>query len=114
MKPILDACCGSRMFWFDKFNPNVLFADNRQLDTIFKDGDKVRKLEIKPDTIHDFTAMPYPDNSFKLVIFDPPHLIHGGDNERDARFCFTERFGLITVNEPKVIFWFEKYNGEQK
>ena len=22
-KPILDACCGSRMFWFDKDNPNV-------------------------------------------------------------------------------------------
>ncbi len=28
-KPILDACCGSRMFWFDKNNPNVEFCDNR-------------------------------------------------------------------------------------
>lgn len=28
-KIILDACCGSRMFWFDKKNPNVLFIDNR-------------------------------------------------------------------------------------
>ncbi|MDW0473315.1 class I SAM-dependent methyltransferase, partial [Mannheimia haemolytica] len=25
-KPILDACCGSRMFHFDKQNPLVLFA----------------------------------------------------------------------------------------
>ena len=25
-KPILDACCGSRMFWFDKENPNVEFV----------------------------------------------------------------------------------------
>ena len=25
----LDACCGSRMFWFDKQNPNVLFVDKR-------------------------------------------------------------------------------------
>ena len=24
-KPILDACCGSRMFWFNKENPNVVF-----------------------------------------------------------------------------------------
>ena len=23
MKPILDACCGSKMFWFDKQNPHV-------------------------------------------------------------------------------------------
>lgn len=30
--------------------------------------------------IHDFTDMPYPDKSFKCVIFDPPHLIQGGDN----------------------------------
>ncbi|MCW9717386.1 class I SAM-dependent methyltransferase [Avibacterium sp. 21-599] len=79
-KPILDACCGSRMFWFDKQNPNVLFADNRQIETIMKDRDKIRKLEINPDVIHDFTDMPYPDKSFKLVIFDPPHLKIGGDN----------------------------------
>lgn len=80
MKPILDACCGSRMFWFDKQNPNVLFADNRKLETTMKDRDKLRKLEINPDVIHDFTDMPYPDKSFKLVIFDPTHLINGGDN----------------------------------
>lgn len=79
-KPILDACCGSRMFWFDKQNPNVLFADNRRLETTMKDRDKLRKLEINPDVIHDFTDMPYPDKSFKLVIFDPPHLKAGGDS----------------------------------
>lgn len=26
-KIILDACCGSRMFWFDKHNPFALFVD---------------------------------------------------------------------------------------
>lgn len=26
-KPILDACCGSRMFWYDKDNPAVVFMD---------------------------------------------------------------------------------------
>jgi hypothetical protein len=80
MRPILDACCGSRMFYFDKNNPHVLFADNRKLKTTFKDKGKDRHLEIKPDVIHDFTDMPYPDKSFKCVIFDPPHLIKGGDN----------------------------------
>ncbi|PRZ82886.1 SAM-dependent methyltransferase, partial [Listeria monocytogenes] len=24
---ILDACCGSRMFWFDRTNKNVTFMD---------------------------------------------------------------------------------------
>lgn len=28
MKPIIDVCCGSRMFWFDKQDPAVVFMDN--------------------------------------------------------------------------------------
>ena len=78
--PILDACCGGRMFWFDKNNPNVTFADIRRENVLFKDGNKIRSLSIEPQVIHDFTQMSYPDNTFKLVIFDPPHLIKGGDN----------------------------------
>lgn len=70
-KKILDACCGSRMFWFDKTNPNVLFADIRTESHILCDK---RKLEIKPDLEMDFRKMPFPDNSFKMVVFDPPHL----------------------------------------
>ena len=27
MKRVLDACCGSRMFYFDKRDPDVIFAD---------------------------------------------------------------------------------------
>ena len=38
MKPILDACCGSRMFWFDKTNPAAIFMDNRELDDTLCDG----------------------------------------------------------------------------
>ena len=33
MKKILDVCCGSRMFWFDKENPDTIFADNREVET---------------------------------------------------------------------------------
>lgn len=75
MKKILDACCGSRMIWFDRENPDVIFADNRELETTLCDG---RHLLIKPDVKMDFRDMPYPDNSFKVVVFDPPHLIHAG------------------------------------
>lgn len=64
------------MFWFDKNNPNVLFIDNRELDTNLCDG---RKLQVSPDEIVDFRNMPYEDNSFKMVVFDPPHLIQAGE-----------------------------------
>lgn len=32
--------------------------------------------------------------------------------ERDSRFRMAVKFGLVTVNEPKVRFWFEKFKGE--
>lgn len=70
-KPILDPCCGSRMFWFDKKNPLVIFGDIRKESHTLCDG---RMLNVDPDIDMDFTAMPFLDNSFKLVVFDPPHL----------------------------------------
>ena len=65
MKRVLDACCGSRMFYFDKADPEVLFADNRELETTLCDG---RTLLVKPDIHMDFRNMPYPDNTFKVVV----------------------------------------------
>ncbi|MEX9566041.1 class I SAM-dependent methyltransferase [Morganella morganii] len=77
MKPILDMCCGSRMFYFDKENPNVLFCDIRRERHILCDG---RELDINPDVIADFRNLPFPDKSFEMVIFDPPHLVRAGEN----------------------------------
>ena len=48
MKRVLDACCGSRMFYFDK------------------------------------------DNTFKIVVFDPPHLLHAG-----ARSWLAQKYGIL-------------------
>lgn len=73
-KLILDACCGSRMFWFDKHNPLALFVDKRSETLTAKDRGKTRVIEIKPDVIADFTNLPFEDNSFYMVVFDPPHL----------------------------------------
>lgn len=70
-KKILDACCGSRMFWFDKNNPDVVFADIREEEHELCDG---RLLRVNPDLKMDFRKMIFDDNSFKMVVFDPPHL----------------------------------------
>lgn len=70
-KLILDACCGSRMFWFDKHNPNAMFVDVRNENHKLCDG---RTLDISPDIQADFRALPFTDESFYMVVFDPPHL----------------------------------------
>lgn len=81
-KLILDACCGNRMFWFDKQNPLVEFCDKREIERHeFYPG---RFIEVKPDTVCDFTALPFPNKSYKLVVFDPPHLNSAGENSRLA------------------------------
>lgn len=72
MKPILDLCCGSRMFYFDKEDPRVLFNDIRRVKTVLCDG---RDFEINPETQYDFRNLLFADNSFSLVVFDPPHLL---------------------------------------
>jgi hypothetical protein len=76
VKNIIDVCCGSKMFWFDKNNKNTVFMDIRELEDVLCDG---RKLSIKPDIIGDFKNIPYPDNTFRLAVFDPPHLVNVGD-----------------------------------
>lgn len=75
-KFILDPCCGSRMMYYDKDNPHVLFGDIRSEEHILCDG---RLLQIRPDMSLDVTNMPFADKSFKVVAFDPPHLASGGD-----------------------------------
>ena len=76
-KKILDPCCGSKMFLFDKNNPEVEFCDIREMDrTEYYPG---RYIEIHPDTICNFTDLPFEDDSFYLVVFDPPLLQWAGE-----------------------------------
>ncbi|MYM12899.1 class I SAM-dependent methyltransferase [Muribaculum intestinale] len=75
---ILDACCGGKMFYFDKHDKRVLFQDIREMETTLCDG---RKFEVSPDVIADFSNMPYPCDYFSMVVFDPPHLKYSGSKK---------------------------------
>lgn len=78
---VLDVCCGSRMFWFDRHDARAVFVDKRRERHILPDVSSVggsRELIIEPDYIADFTALPFSDNSFSLVVFDPPHFARNG------------------------------------
>lgn len=83
-KPVLDATCGSRMIWFNKNNELVVFVDRRELDdeAIWTSGNGkgTRYISIHPDVIASFTDLPFADETFWHVVFDPPHLKQGGDN----------------------------------
>lgn len=90
MKKIIDICCGSRMFWFNKQNKDVLFCDIRNENHILCDG---RKLNINPDMVQDFRKLDLKDNTFKLVVFDPPHLKKLGKTSWMAK-----KYGVLSEN----------------
>jgi len=64
------------MWHFDKENPLVEFCDSREHEATLCDG---RKLVVKPDRVMDFRCLVFEDGTFDLVLFDPPHLLHGGE-----------------------------------
>lgn len=92
-KKILDVCCGARMFWFDKNNKNTIYMDNRNANEVLCDG---RNLTVAPDIIADFRDIPFANETFNLVIFDPPHLFRVGENSWLAK-----KYGKLDANTWK-------------
>lgn len=115
---ILDACCGSRMFWFDKQNPNVTFMDIRRHYEELETG---HVIDVDPDIVGDFRNMPFEDDAFDMVVFDPPHLIHAGENSwlakkygkldelwpEDIRQGFAECMRVLKPNGSLIFKWNE-------
>lgn len=95
MKTILDPCCGSRMFWFDKKDDRAVFTDKRSEQHTLCDG---RELIIEPDMVMDFTDLQFDDEQFHMVVFDPPHLNKIGDNSWMAK-----KYGKLDETWPLMI-----------
>lgn len=121
---VLDPCCGSRMFWFDRHDDRALFGDIRCETHTLKDRSSKggsRQLIIEPDILMDFRALPFPDNQFHLVVFDPPHLIRNGksgwlakkygklgaDWRDDIRAGFAECFRVLRPSGTLIFKWNE-------
>ena len=65
-KFILDATAGFRMMWFNKHEPHTIYLDQRP--------------ECEPDIVGDFRDLKqFPDETFRLIVFDPPHLVKSDD-----------------------------------
>ena len=115
-KPILDPCCGSRMFYFDKKDKRVDFRDCRVLEKTLCDG---RVLHVEPDTISDVCALDVPDNTYYLVVFDPPHLDTGNGWQVDKygklpkewqtwmKDAFNECWRVLRPGGTLIFKWYE-------
>lgn len=118
VKKILDATCGSKMMWFDKNHPSVVFTDKRK--GVFTAYGK--KTIIDPDIQADFKNLPFTDKSFYLVVFDPPHSKWlGGDTilgqkygqlfsdwESEIKEGFIECMRVLKPNGTLIFKWNDK------
>ena len=126
MKTILDPCCGSRMMWFNPSDSRAIFGDRRAETITVTDRshgreDGTRTLRIEPDAVMDFRALPFPDERFHLVAFDPPHLVRAGPKSwlaakygklgdgwrEDLRAGFSECFRVLVPHGTLVFKWNE-------
>lgn len=121
---VLDPCCGSRMFWFDRDDDRVVFGDIRRETHSLTDKSSAggaRQLIIDPDEQLDFRALPFSDARFHLVVFDPPHLVQNGrsgwlakkygrlgtDWREDLAAGFRECFRVLKPSGTLVFKWNE-------
>jgi SAM-dependent methyltransferase len=126
MVRVLDPCSGGRMMWFDRDNQDVVFGDIRQGEYIMTDrshgkADGVRHFSILPDIAVDFRALPFGDESFSLVVFDPPHIVRAGpkswlaakygklsdDWQTDIRKGFAECLRVLKQDGTLIFKWNE-------
>lgn len=123
---VLDPACGGRMMWFNRRHPDVVFGDRRSetltvTDRSHGNAAGTRTLHIDPDVVMDFRALPYADGVFKLIAFDPPHLVRAGprswlaakygklsaDWRDDLRQGFAECFRVLSTDGVLCFKWSE-------
>ena len=100
-KKILDCTCGSRMIWFNKRHPAAVYTDRREEDPEVNFGNAyggLRKIHIHPDVLCDFTALPFADESFSLVVWDPPHVARFKDTAWPVK-----KYGKLEPGWPEML-----------
>lgn len=119
-KKVLDVCCSVKGMWFNKQDQRALFMDKRKethIDT-YPCGTKTNIID--PDIVGDFTDMPFEDESFYHIVFDPPHIVSNsesqitkkygkleGDWREMLRQGFKECFRVLKPNGTLIFKWSE-------
>lgn len=82
------------MFWFNKKNQNALYMDIRKETHELSNG---TTLMVEPDVLADFRRMPFADESFHLIVFDPPHMRAG------TKGWMAKKYGSLTHSTWKEV-----------
>ena len=112
------------MFWFDREDDRAVFVDKRSETHELPDKSSSggsRTIVIAPDIVADFTDLPFADNTFAMVVFDPPHFARNGNNgwmakkygtlegdwREELRKGFAECFRVLKPEGALIFKWCE-------
>lgn len=108
------------MFWFNRADKRALFIDKRREELVADTRQGRRKIIVDPDIVADFKSLPFPDNSFSLVVFDPPHTFAGPNGwtskkygtlkpgwQDEIRHGFAECFRVLCPLGTMIFKWNE-------
>lgn len=101
---ILDATAGSKTIWFEKNHPFVTFLDKRnEIINTHNENTKIKNgriIKIKPDINAQWEYLPFKNESFDMIVFDPPHLIQ---KNKVKSTTIKARYGVFLTSEYKQI-----------
>jgi SAM-dependent methyltransferase len=115
------------MWWWEKEHPLAVYMDKREAPK-GSVGELTGRPEwnpnwsCEPDVLASFTAMPFADESFQLVVFDPPHYkgnpgginglkygaLHWDTEQEDLRLGFMECWRVLRPGGTLVFKWADK------
>lgn len=107
------------MMWFDKSDERAVFGGIRATRPETLTNGQV--FAVSPDAVMDFRRLPFADETFWHVVFDPPHLKSLGKDswtalkygallpswQDDIRAGFTECFRVLKTNGTLIFKWNE-------
>jgi len=82
---ILDATAGYRMMWANKNDSDTIYLDSRK--------------EVKPNLVALWQFLPFQNDFFDLILFDPPH------DKPGPRGIFRQKFGALNLDTFHIDFW---------
>jgi len=100
---ILDVCCGALTMyhnWHKKLGEDFVYIDIRQQEKRDYGKHNVYKgaiPEVKPLIQADMKHLPFRDNIFDAIIFDPPHLHEGAESFMGVKYGIWSRKEMVTT-----------------
>ena len=81
--------------WFEKSDPRAIYFDRRDIEYPIEPNrgwPKGTTFIVSPDMVGDFTDMPFADETFYHIVFDPPHCKGSVGRENGIN---GKRYGLL-------------------